>query len=146
MWRPRCGQGGPGGPPCPSVASETLLPGAALAAAGGAGAGAADDAGRVASDVERVAGLRGSLDRVRARRRRLDSHRAGGGRRGTVGQVQTGDAERAGGVGLATRVVLGVGEARLNVRDQVASIRLGGRVLVSLLLTPDGRHGDTRRK
>ena len=44
--------------------------------------------------------------------------------------------------GVAQRVVLVVGEAGLDVRDEVAGIRLGGCVLALLLLTEEGRQGD----
>src|SRR4051812_14603702 len=106
---------------------------AAARAARGAGAGRRA-AGRL-GDGEVVRRLRVAHDRVAVDRRTGHLDLALGGP-----DVEAGGAEL--GRRVAELVVLRVGEARLDVRDQVASIRLGGAVLTLLLLTEEGRQGD----
>ena len=117
--------------------SGVVLPGAAClaAAVAGGGAGAGVAARGDAVDRERVTALR---------RRRHRERRCGrGGHRDLAGAgavVQARRAERRGGVALG--VVLGVREARLDLRDEVTGIGLGRRVLALLLLAEERRESD----
>src|SRR3954454_19286639 len=141
-------RGGPGGPPLSKLRRSAGLPDAGAAGAGLAGA----LAGAAAGTRRRTRG--GALrDRVGDTRLRLGHDVVpAGGRRGD-GRVRSGrvlhlDLARAAAdvqtrVGQLSRrialgVVLGGGEARLDLRDEVARVRLGVRVLALALLAEEG--------
>src|SRR4051812_16596275 len=93
----------------------------------------ADAGGAVLRDRERVGRLRRRRDGVAGGRDRVDLHLAGAGA----------DVEAGVGRGRAVRVVAAVvGRARLDLRDHVARVGLGLRVLALLLLAEEGRQSD----
>ena len=113
------------------------LPGAAglAAAVARSGAGAGVAAGRGAADHERVGAPGDRGDRERAGSRRGDGDLIGA---DAVVKTRRAERERR----VAQGVVLGVREARLDLRDEVAGIGLGRRVLTLLLLTEERRKSD----
>src|SRR3954454_7114839 len=104
-----------------AVAGAVVL--AAAATGGGAGAGGSATSGL--DDVEVVAALGVGSDRVA-----VDSAGRDLDLTGACADVETGGAELAGRV--TRHVRLRVGEARLDLADHVASIRLGRSVLALL--------------
>src|SRR4051794_35046956 len=142
---PETQKGGPLDPPLGETSSvgASRLPLVALRV-GGLAATLTDVVARAVRDARRVV-LRD--DEVRARLRRRGHHVARR-RRGAAGghltargaDVETRVRERRGG---AVRVHAGVvGRARLDLRHEVASVRLRLRVLALLLLIEEGRQGD----
>src|SRR4051794_12466918 len=140
--RARHEEGGPEGPPSPK--QLRLRVGLPVVAAGRGGLAAALAVRRA---VTRVATARSAGDAERVARARVRRHgETGGGGRRNGDLTLAGANVEARGAQLASRValgvVLGVREAGLNVRDEVAGIRLGRCVLALLLLTEERGQGD----
>src|SRR4051794_37340864 len=110
---------------------------------GGLAATLADVVAATRGDTSRAA-LRDREVRPRLRGRRHGVARSTDGRGGhltTVGADVEARVRESG--GAAVRVHAGVvGRARLDLRDEIASVRLRLRVLTLLLLTEEGRQGD----
>src|SRR4051794_23052498 len=139
-------------PPRSNLLGARLLPGAGRAAAralaaavAGSVAGASGSATGVLLNLEVSTRLRSSDDGVLGGTGRPGADLALGGRgRGRSVDVEAGRVatDVASSRRQALLVILGVRVARLDLRREVACIRLGIRVVALLLLAKEGRQGD----